>query len=225
MAKTAGTNSLVDRIAGDIRGGRFSPGSWLKQIDLQERYACNRSEVRRALERLARQRLIQYVPNRGYYVHLEDDDGVAEIRDIRIMLEAAAAERMVEGATAERLAILRSLAEDFDQLVGSGTIFEIYEANLQFHRALLETTGNRSLVELVGELRLRTSPAPASQWSTRRRIEQSSAEHFEMVEALSAGDAERLRRVIARHIRQSSEPAAGVVPEAARQADGAQRAG
>ncbi|GGD10703.1 GntR family transcriptional regulator [Aureimonas glaciei] len=204
-----GLGSLADRIAADIREGRFSQGSWLKQIDLQERYARNRSDIRRALEQLSHKRLIEYVPNRGYYVHREDDDKAIEIRDIRLYLETGAAPEIVARAEAADIARLSALAETFRRLLPDGTIFEIYEANLRFHRALLDLTGNRSLVDLVEELRLRTSPAPASQWATRARIEQSAEEHFEMVAAIEARDAPKLRTVIEAHIRQGLGGAPG----------------
>ncbi|MEX6507473.1 GntR family transcriptional regulator [Jiella sp. M17.18] len=197
-----GGPGVADRLASDIQAGCFSPGSWLKQIDLQERYRTNRSEIRKALEHLAAKRLIEYLPNRGYYVHREDDAAADEIRDIRIMLETAAAEFMVAHAAEAEIAALQRLAERFVALLDQGTIVEIYETNLAFHRALLATAGNRALVDLVDELRLRTSPAPASQWSTRQRIAQSGREHFEMVEALRARDAPRLGAVIRRHIGQ-----------------------
>ena len=204
-----GTTSLADRIAADIREGRFSQGSWLKQIDLQERYARNRSDIRRALEQLSHKRLIEYVPNRGYYVHREDDDRAVEIRDIRLYLETGAAAEMVARAGPADIAAMSRLAESFRGLLPTGTIFEIYEANLSFHRALLDLSGNRSLVDLIEELRLRTSPAPASQWATRARIEQSAEEHFEMVAAIEARDAARLRKVIEAHIRQGVDAASG----------------
>ena len=50
MAKIVATNALVNSIAQDVQAGRFAPGMWLKQIDLQVRYGKSRSDVRRALE-------------------------------------------------------------------------------------------------------------------------------------------------------------------------------
>lgn len=204
MAKTTATHALVERIAQDVQAGRFAPGMWLKQIDMQERYGKNRSDIRRALEALAHKRLLQYVPNKGYYVYQADDERTAEILQIRIMLETSAAGLITGNATPVAIEDLRRLADTFDRLISTGTIVEIYEANLAFHKALLTLSGNRQLVELVDELRLKTSPAPTSQWSRRIRIEQSSREHFEMVEAVSSGDPIRLRQVVQAHIEQSA---------------------
>ncbi|WP_342633350.1 FCD domain-containing protein [Phyllobacterium bourgognense] len=41
-----------------------------------------------------------------------------------------------------------------------------------------------------------------SQWKTRARIEQSSREHHQMIDALSAQDIEELKRVTVMHIKQ-----------------------
>ncbi|MEF2071183.1 GntR family transcriptional regulator [Consotaella aegiceratis] len=203
-AVAAASNPVAERLARDIQAGRFSPGTWLKQIDLQQRYGANRSEIRKALEHLASKRLIQYQPNRGYYVHDEDDAAAREILDIRIMIETAAVETMVANATEDQIVELEALARRFEALLDVGTMVEIYDTNLSFHRVLLGTTQNRSLVELVDELRLRTSPAPASQWSTRQRMEQSGREHLEIVKALREHDADQLRRTIRNHISQSA---------------------
>ena len=196
---------MTDLLAADIRAGVFSPGSWLKQIDLQRRYDASRSEIRKTLETLFSKRIIRYEQNRGYYVHREDGRSIDEVRDIRIMLETSAADFMVQKVQPHHLDELAALAQRFMDQLKSEKIMEIYETNIAFHTAMLATSGNASLVDLVGELRLRTPPAPASQWFSFARIEQSGKEHFEMVDALAHKDAERLKAVIRAHIDQADD--------------------
>jgi DNA-binding GntR family transcriptional regulator len=81
-------------------------------------------------------------------------------------------------------------------------MLELYEANLAFHRELLALSGNQELVDLITEIRQRTSSAPVSQWRTRARIEQSGREHHLMIEAIRNGDAEELKILTKRHILQ-----------------------
>src|SRR5688572_17830809 len=78
--------TLVEVMAKDIQAGVFTPGTWLKQIDLENRYGATRMEVRRALDQLASKRLVRHVPNRGYHVHALDDRQADEIREVRIVL-------------------------------------------------------------------------------------------------------------------------------------------
>jgi DNA-binding GntR family transcriptional regulator len=197
---------VAERIARDIQSGALAPGMWLKQIDLEQRYGCTRLEIRRALDRLAQRRLVEHIHNRGYHVFQPDGAEVAEILEIRCILEIAAVDSIVANADSAAIENLAALARRFDELILTGTILEQYEMNLGFHRALLGLCANRELAKLVGDLRSRTSSAPASQWRTRARIEQSAREHHAMVDALAARDATGLKRILALHIRQPMTP-------------------
>jgi DNA-binding GntR family transcriptional regulator len=205
MSKSrTGTKSpdIVERIARDIQSGTLAPGMWLKQIDLEQRYGCTRLEIRRALDRLAQRRLVEHIHNRGYHVFQPDGSEAADILEIRCILETAAVDSIVGNADPAAVKRLAGLARHFDELILTGTLLEQYETNLAFHRALLGLCANRELVSLVSDLRSRTSSAPASQWRTRARIEQSAREHHAMVAALAARDAAALKRILALHIRQ-----------------------
>ena len=194
--------SLADRLARDIQSGVFGTGAWLKQIDLQERYDAKRLEVRRALDHLTQRRVIQHVPNRGYHVHAADDAHQDHIRDIRVLLEVGAAADLMPNVTDAKVARMRALAERFASLLLHGTLLEQYEVNLEFHATLYDMCSNRELVALIHDMRGRGVAAPATQWTTRARIEKSVGEHFEIVAALEARDVARLQRIIGEHVRQ-----------------------
>jgi|APAga8741243855_1050100.scaffolds.fasta_scaffold00613_1 DNA-binding GntR family transcriptional regulator len=197
-----GERDATQLILQDIQSGIYAPGTWLKQIDLETRYGRGRNEIRRALDRLALKRVVEHVPNRGYHVYLSDGKQWDDIAEIRIMLETGIAGKVIAHATTADIAGLRDLANRFQGLLLSGTVLELYEANLAFHRAYVDLAGNVELHSVIAELRQRTSSAPVSQWHTRSRIEVSAAEHHEMVNAIEDQDEMRLRTLIERHIRQ-----------------------
>lgn len=203
-SKSEGSDArdVTDLVLQDILAGVLLPGTWLKQIDLERRYKCTRPEVRRALDRLAQKRLVEHVPNSGYHVYEPDGRRAREVSEIRVVLETAAATAIVENATPAEILRLRQLAEHFDNMALNGTTLELYEANLAFHRHLLILGGNLELVELVTEIRQRTSSAPVSQWRTRARVEQSGREHHMMIDAIEASDSDRLKGLVRQHIMQ-----------------------
>jgi DNA-binding GntR family transcriptional regulator len=194
--------TVADLIARDVRAGAFAPGTWLKQIDLEQRYGSGRSEIRRALDYLTQKRLVQHVPNRGYHVVLPDSDQTAHILELRVILETAAVDSIVANTTIAAIERIDALARKFDEMILHGTVLDQYEANLAFHRELLTLCSNPELSTLVTDLRSRTSSALAGQWSTRARVEQSSREHHDMIKALRARDAQQLKDIVALHIRQ-----------------------
>ena len=193
---------VTELILQDILAGRLAPGTWLKQIDLEKRYHCTRPQVRLALDRLVQKRLVEHIPNRGYHVHEQDGRRAQEVSDIRVILEVAVGDRIVANAGVAEVAALRVLAVRFDELVLTGTMLELYEANLAFHRQLLMLAGNQELVDLITEIRQRTSSAPVSQWRTRARVEQSGREHQQMVDAIERRDVDALRELTRQHIMQ-----------------------
>ena len=197
--------TVADLIARDVRAGSFAPGTWLKQIDLEQRYGFGRPDIRRALDYLTQKRLVQHVPNRGYHVVLPDSDQTAHILELRVILETAAVDSIVANATSAAIARIDTLARTFDEMILHGTVLDQYEANLAFHRELLSLCSNPELFNLVTDLRSRTSSALAGQWSTRARVEQSSREHHAMIKALEARDAQQLKDIIALHIRQPKD--------------------
>lgn len=189
----------------DIQAGIYPPGTWLKQIDLETRYDKGRNEIRRALDRLTLKRIVEHVPNRGYHVYQTDGKQWQDISEIRIMLETGVVPKLISRHNAADIENLRALAQDFQDLLLSGTLLELYESNLRFHYAFLDLAGNQELHTVIAELRQRTSSAPVSQWKTRARVDISAREHFQMIDALEARDEQELRRLIECHIRQMPE--------------------
>ncbi|WP_237180745.1 GntR family transcriptional regulator [Roseomonas haemaphysalidis] len=213
MTKPADPLLLLETaIAADIHNGALPSGSWLKQIVLQKRYGCSRGDVRRALDRLAAQRLVVQLPNCGYRVHGLDTARLDELRQVRRILEGAAAELMLGRADAAALERLRQLAGAFSRAVQHGTLLDQHEANQAFHAALLALCPNAELVRLIRELRLRMPSAVVTQWPEAGWAEESARQHHAMVEALAAENGTAFRAAVCAHIRSAAVPAAAAPP-------------
>ncbi|MCX8997306.1 GntR family transcriptional regulator [Rhizobiaceae bacterium BDR2-2] len=197
--------SLADIIERDIYRGALAPGMWLKQIDLEDRYGCTRLSLRHALEQLQMRKIVQHVPNRGYYVPSVDEAAVQEIMQARAYVETSICEELVANIGDESLARLSYLATLFADSLKAGTVFQQDEANHAFHRELLRSCRNEVMVEIIWDLRLRVPIAVQRANNTPARLERSAREHFEMVEALRLRDAARLREITASHVTYPSE--------------------
>ncbi|MCW3475243.1 GntR family transcriptional regulator [Limobrevibacterium gyesilva] len=209
MSGPTRSHSVAERIAQDIQAGALPPGAWLKQIDLERRYGCSRGDVRRALDELVAKRLVQHVPNRGHHVFELDPQRLAQLGQLRAILEAAAADLSYDKADAAALQRLEALAARFEAAVRDGTLLEQHAANIAFHMALLELCPNPELAAMIRETRNRVPSALLSQWPTRGWIEQSIRDHADMIAALRACDRDALRRVVVGHMREGRRPGAG----------------
>ena len=79
-----------------IISGRFAPGQRLVIRDLAEQIPYSRSTFREAFRRLAAERLVSLVPNRGVAVQRLTPPEMADLFEIRALLEGQAARRAAE---------------------------------------------------------------------------------------------------------------------------------
>ena len=191
---------LANEIAQAIRLRAFRPGEWLRQIDLEERFQATRFDVRSALDELAVRKTIEHVPNRGYRVAEVDLKTYEEILATRIILERATAEGIVAQIDDAAIARLDAMAAQFSAAVTTGSRTEQSEINRAFHQFMYSFCGNAVLEEMIWGLRDRERGTQVTVWSSHEALLRSDREHHAMIEALKAGDAPRLARVIAEHI-------------------------
>ncbi|MFC3127701.1 GntR family transcriptional regulator [Pseudoroseomonas globiformis] len=208
-------------IAQDIQAGHLPAGAWLKQVLLQQRYGHSRGDVRRALDRLVAQHLVQHVPNCGYRVQDVDEPNLLELRQLRAILENAAAAMTTVPAPAEALVTLRRLADAFSTAAAQGSVHDRNETNLAFHQALLNLCPNRELAHAVMRTRLRMPAAPGAQWAAAGWVSESARQHHAMVDALSAGDRAAFCAAVRAH--QRPPPPQPVRPAPGRQGRGRPR--
>ena len=203
-AAAKGAEAIAAAIALDIGSGLLGNGAWLKQIDIETRYRCTRTDARRALEALAIKGRIQRIPQRGYFVSIVDEGQRRELVEVRVLLETAMVPSIVERATRKDIADLRRLATAFASAARQGNVKERYMTNRAFHVRLTELCGNRELAKLALAVRGDLPTTPIAQWHSQERIEQSAEEHSLIVEAIANHDVRKLTDLIAVHIRQTA---------------------
>ena len=196
----AAVPALEQRIEAEILLGSLNAGEWLRLVDMEERYAASRFEVRTALARLAAIKVLEHVPNRGYRVVVVTDDEAKQRIEIRLLLELPASELVLQRATPGDCDALRELALRFSWAIENATVSDLDLTNHRFHRTFIRLCGNPQLERLINELRERTRPSGWSHWKTVSHSRESAVDHLTMVDALEARDAARLRHTVRRHI-------------------------
>ncbi|WP_261624268.1 GntR family transcriptional regulator [Nesterenkonia marinintestina] len=110
MSPTSRAPSLTDRHTESLRRmiltGELRPGEVVVEPRLAELFESSKTPVREALKRLADEGLISVLPKKGYLVRPMTPQDLAEVLDMRMLLEphaAAEAARLADGAVIERL--------------------------------------------------------------------------------------------------------------------------
>jgi DNA-binding GntR family transcriptional regulator len=196
--------SLREQVAGALRAavvsGEMQPGLVYSAPSLATRFGVSATPVREALIDLMKEGLVESVRNKGFRVTEVTDAQLDEITKLRALIEIPTMISVAESIESGDVQALRPLAQDICRAATAGDLIGYIEADTRFHLAVLELAGNRRLVALVGELRGQTRLYGLAKLVQERRLISSAEEHFEILDALAAGDAERTGDVMRRHI-------------------------
>jgi DNA-binding FadR family transcriptional regulator len=201
---------VADRIAADIRAGRFAPGERLpSERDLARRLEVGRASVREAIASLQVAGMIETRPGSGSFVATGADQRTRESHDsspsdlleARALLEPAVARLAAQrgGSDAEIESLLAAM-EDAD-----GDAWN--ECDRRFHQRIAALTGNPVLHELADHI---AAVMDEPLWQRLRddsiavpgRTTIHLAEHRMIYEAIAEGDADAAELYAAQHIRR-----------------------
>lgn len=201
---------FADALTSDLLAGKYSPGEWLKQSDLEATYKANRFEVRIALAELSVRGLLEHLPNRGYRVCKHTAEDWELLLELRSLLEVAACRLIVQRATDDQIEEFERLVKAFDRATEDGGPDLMRDVNYKLHNVFHGMSGNPMLAEQIRDLRERGMPGRRGLWDARKSVRDSNDDHFEMLEALKRRDADGLAAAVYRHLnrwRKSSRPA------------------
>jgi DNA-binding GntR family transcriptional regulator len=196
--------SVVDQVYEAIReritSGSLPRGARVHQEDLAEELGVSRTPVREALRRLAAEGLVEMRTNRGARVADIDQGGMRGAYDARLVVEPGAARLAAGRRLPEPLARMRAAVAA--QRRSLRNVERSFEANREFHLALVAASGNDYLLQLVERLWVARIGATIyeRQVETQERMVLDVREHEQILEAIEAGDGRRAESLTRRHL-------------------------
>src|SRR5690606_23348036 len=212
MQKIAELQTLVHENLGDVvyrklsealMRGKFAPGTRLTIRELAASLGTSVTPVRDALLRLIQDNaLIQKTP-RDVRVPILTPQRYCEIRDIRVRLEGLAVGRAAVSATKEDVANLWRIIDDNEMAIKEHRWEDALECNQIFHSAFAEIAGMPVLISILDTLWLQMGPLIAGVYEFGGRL--MIEDHYLIVKAIEAQDAQAAEAALSRDIWDSSE--------------------
>lgn len=134
-----------------ITSGVFEPGEHLQQDRIADMLDVSRMPVRASLQRLETDGLVVFNPHRGATVRELTPDEIAEIYELRILLETYALRRAIENITDDQIAELKILVMEMDTEPKPEMWFDSRQL---FYRRLYEIADRPKLSEFIHKLRI-----------------------------------------------------------------------
>lgn len=140
-----------------VMSHRLPPGTHLGEADFCELYQVSRTTVRKALQRLAHDHIIELRPNRGAVIASPTPQEAREIFAARRALEREIVPLVIRHATPESLKKIRAALAAEDAARRSGDRAAWIRLGGEFHLLLAQLAGNHVLLRFMGELVSRCS--------------------------------------------------------------------
>jgi GntR family transcriptional regulator, transcriptional repressor for pyruvate dehydrogenase complex len=210
---------VADTIHEMIRNGQLLPGDRLDSVQqLAENFKVGRSAIREALSALKAMGLVEMKQGEGTFIRefevdqlnfplstaiLMNREDVFDLLEVRKIIETGAAISAATRRTEVHLQKMEEILREMKVAQGDGELGE--KADLQFHLAIAEASGNMMLANLlnqVSEVMVETMKETRRLWLFSKQTTTSKLylEHMEIFEAVKDKDVERARIAMRTHL-------------------------
>jgi DNA-binding GntR family transcriptional regulator len=154
-SRGAPRESLADHVyrtlLDGITSGTLDPGQHLREVQLAQQFRVSTTPIREALRRLEREGLVHVSPHRGAIVAEFDATAVANLYEVRQLLECHAI-RQAAAVVDRDFTRIDELLADMARVIDAPDQLRFNQLDLALHRELDDLAGNPQLSELAARV-------------------------------------------------------------------------
>lgn len=194
------SSAIAEHLRQEILDGQHASGAQLRQDALAERFQVSRIPVREALFQLEAEGLLVMQPHRGAIVSSFSVEEIADIFELRALLEprllAVSLPRMRE----EDFAQVAGLDADFAQAVQAADMTRWGELNARFHMSLYQRAPRPRTLSIVAALLQSGERFTRLQMNRQNAMVRAAEDHQALLALCRRGDVEGACAHLAQHI-------------------------
>ncbi|MEU0303668.1 GntR family transcriptional regulator [Streptomyces sp. NPDC006175] len=191
---------ILDALRAALVGGELAPGEVYSAPALGARFGVSATPVREAMQQLAVEGAVEVVPNRGFRVSERGPRELAELAEVRALIEVPVMLRLARAVPASGWCALRPLADATVAAAAVGDRAAYAESDRAFHGAVLALSGNQQLVAVADDLHRRSQwPLVDSPAGRRADLLADASEHTALLDALIARDLTVVQSLVREH--------------------------
>lgn len=193
---------IAKHIREAIITGDFDEGEPIRQDDVAKLFDVSKIPVREALKRLEAEGMVEFQRNRGAIVKSVSEPEIAQIFEVRAMLESSALRFSVPLMTEDTF---RRAQEYCDAFANETNVARYAELNWQFHSCLYEDADRPFLLNLIRSVNDRVERYLRIQLTLSGGTGVDDREHREILAACRTRNAEKAATLLYQHISKSCE--------------------
>ncbi|MHC3475187.1 GntR family transcriptional regulator [Streptomyces sp. 7R007] len=188
---------IAEWVGSGIIEGRLEPGQDLNSVELSRRFDTSRTPVREALMLLEQEGLVEMKARRRPRVAAPSLADIRDIYQVRRQLLSMLAGLLVERATDEQLAELRTRVESMRKLADAGDVDAYFWSHVLLQERMTEIVGNSTLKQILDSLALRTLMLRHLSLTRPGRLAYSVDDQERLIQACEERDGELASALIA----------------------------
>jgi DNA-binding GntR family transcriptional regulator len=189
-------DEVYHKIKEMIYYNQLAPGQKIIYKDLANRLQMSSTPVIQALKRLETSRIVNYIPNKGYFVGEITEIEARQLYQAREALETYIIPLVIQNLTPEKLDDIRETFKKYEKT--NRRVLILVDA--QFHLKIAELANNEVIYQLLKDIFEKIYLKYHPEYMGDNREKEVLKEHHEILESLSKGDAEDTIRTVKRHI-------------------------
>jgi DNA-binding GntR family transcriptional regulator len=215
LMPTTITTAVADRLRDEIRSGKLSPGTRLRQAHIAEEFGVSTTPVREAFAALEREGLLQSNAHRGVTVFEPSAVELREIYEIRIPLEALATELGAPHLTETDIKRMRKNLKGMIAANRKKDWAAAGEFNNEFHLEIYRRADRSRLLKLITDLRDTSRVYVDLFPKLPGRMKEVEREHKEILDACAAGQAKKAAKAMIAHLTYTADAISETITEEA----------
>ncbi len=192
---------IYQKLINAIEKGDLRPGDRMLETELASRFGVSRTPIREAIRRLETDGLVVHKPRIGAMVRLLAQQEIVELYEMRIVLEATAAQMAAKHCSNAETRTLHDLNDQM--LAHSKDPFAVATLNRKFHTCIFNAARNRFLAQSYNSLSYSLILLGKTTLETDERVQNVYAQHEAIIGALISGDTDIASEFMRLHMETS----------------------
>ena len=194
---------LADEVYDELIEAIIRRDIGLEDTLVQEKLAAemqiSRTPVREALLRLAQEGVLEVSSRGSFKIYKMDEEEVKELYQSRAAVEGQCARILAVHHKAEDITLLRKTVEREEKIV-SPSVRAYFEANRNIHRAIVELSRNRFLLDMFNMIWGKAQVFPLFATIEQVDLSKSLGDHMSLVDVIASGDRAEALETFINHI-------------------------
>ena len=177
---------------------KLRPNIQLVEKDIAESFGVSRTPVRNVLRRLAYERLVKIIENKGAFVSGSSMEEAKEVFEMRRIIEAKAVRKACQLHNKDQIIELRKMIDEENRMFKNADSYELVQILGDFHLKIADISGNSYFYQYLEDLISLTNVIVGIYGGDQK----SCSHHLQIFNAIEKRDEEFAEKLVLDHLNE-----------------------